>query len=177
MTAAFEFYAERAFLGYVRRTIIDDRDFEIEDGAVSLIACAAAFEGMINRMLEGIGKFKQEKDSSIRNKVIYIAVMANTPIDWDNHPWADINTLIDHRNWLIHYKESWSGLVNSDGKWIQDGKHDVSLNPMRALCKARIKEHYQTVLKTILQLSDDLGLHDEFKYLESENFESFIQTG
>ncbi len=140
MTAAFDFYAERAFLGFVKRTIDSESNpnFSIDDGAISILACAAALEGLANRMLEFIGRLKKEKDSTIRNKIVYLATVANIPSDWDIQPWSGIHELLSARNWLAHYKDSEGGLISHEGKWIK-----YSNKNFQSLSRAKLEEYYQ----------------------------------
>lgn len=179
MTAAFEFYAEQAFLSFVKH-LLDDRasmQLDTDESVVAIVACAAALEAMVNRLFELQGALKEHQASPLKKKIAILAQTSKEEMDWDVSPWQDVAELIQLRNWLMHYKESWMGLVNSEGQWVRDHNGNLPRFTPAAFSKERIANYYQCVRSIVSSLANGLGHKGHFSYLQSETYEPYEQTG
>jgi len=180
MTAAFEFYAEQAYLSFVKK--MSDRGLleksDIDERVVSVLACAAALEGLINRLFELQGDLKENQAFPLEQKIEILAKRSGAERNWGNSPWSNIRKLIRVRNWLAHYKESWLGLMNSESQWVPGHNQEMPrFTPQNAFCTECIKKYYLSILGVISLIADGLGYADEFEYLKSEIYEPIEQTG
>jgi hypothetical protein len=155
---------------------LTDEDQEIESGAICAIACAAAIEAIANRLLSEHLKISYFDELRISSKFEFIAKSNGYKLAWGEHPWQEIAELIRIRNWLIHFKSSSIGLLNSDGVWLKDEYNQIPrIDPGLHLRRAKSKKYYESVL----QASKSLVLHcqdnlDEYSFLETENYQSIL---
>lgn len=180
MTAAFEFYAEQAYLSFVKK-LLDRRSTKrlgIEERVVSVLACAAALEAMLNRLFELQGTLGQHQSLSLEQKIEILAMKSGANRNWGNPPWQNVKTLIQVRNWLAHYKESWLGLMNSESQWVPDHNGKMPrFTPQNAYCTECIETYYRSIIAIIMLMANGLGCSEKFDYLQSEVYEPFVQTG
>ena len=139
MTFRVYFYAEQAFLSFVKKSIYsqcESQNDDIELGAVCVFACAAALEATVNSLLKNDKRLIHFDELKLASKIDTIASLNGEVIDWGIYPWQTIGKLVRVRNWLAHYKNSDVGLVNSDGAWINDDFNKVpKIDPDEELSK------------------------------------------
>lgn len=180
MTAAFEFYAEQAYLSFVKK-LLDRRSTKklgVEERVVSVLACAAAIEAMVNRLFDLQGALEQHQSLSLEQKIEILAKKSGANRNWGNPPWQNIKELIQVRNWLAHYKESWLGLMNSESQWVPDHNQKMPrFTPQNAFCTECIENYYRNIIAIVTLMANGLGCMDQFAYIQSEVYEPFVQTG
>lgn len=179
MTHYFYFFAEQAFLSQVKllahREPIDTEK-QMETGAICVIACVAAIESVVNSLLINYVRFKHFDELRLSSKIEYIVEHRGEEISWGERPWQEVAELIRVRNWLVHYKDSNIGLMNSDGEWIKDDVNKPpKIDPNVHLQLVRVRQYYQFTLMALRQLTllckDSL---EEYSYLETEQFEPVL---
>lgn len=179
MTFRVYFFAEQAFLSQVKFLLsIEpvDEDKEIELGAICVMACAAAIEAIANTLLSGYIRFEHFDELRISSKIEHIANTNSSNINWGEAPWQDVAEIIKIRNWLMHFKDSNIGLINSEGDWLKDEYNKKpKIVPDLYLSKTKATDYYKSTLKAlkllVLHCKDKL---DEFDYLESEKYQSSL---
>lgn len=175
MTFYVEFYAEQAFLSFVKSHLTKETKFDLEDGAVCVLSCTAAIEAILNRLFENDGRLKHYDSLRLPEKIETLADFAKVEVLWGNKPWQDIGQLISVRNWLAHYKNSTIGLINSDSQWVVDDiNKKPRLEPGVVLSRKNVTNYYRAVLSgcQMLVTGLDQGLH--FGFLSDENYEPII---
>ena len=178
MTFRVHFLAERAYLSFVKESLTisySDHEKEVERGAVCAIALACALEAIVNSLLANYTSLRHYDDLRFRSKIDTLYDFGNLELAWDRLPLQRIASLIRIRDWLVHYKNSDIGLINSEGDWIVDAinklpKHD----PDAELAFNNIELLYRAVLETTIGLAVALNAEEEFAYLKTEEFTSFL---
>lgn len=175
MTFYVEFFADQAFLSFVKKHISKDAKYDLEDGAVCVMSCAAALEAVVNQLF--ITKTSLRHFDSLRfyEKIETLGDFAGIIVDWGSEPWQGINELIKVRNWLAHYKDTTVGLINSDSQWIVDNVNKKpKMDPSVVLSRSSSKRYYDSVLKGSSELTVALGAGSDFDFLQSQNYEPII---
>lgn len=178
MTFRVNFYAEKAFLSFVKNSLNNpskDENKEIENGAVSILACVSALEAMVNSFLIQDGRFKHFDELKLFSKIETIADFGGIEIEWGICPWQDIAKLIRIRNWLAHFKDSDVGLLGSEG-WIEDSLNKKpKFIPEKDLSYINVKRYYNTVRQVLKTLAKGLKIDDyQIEFLDSEEYEFFL---
>lgn len=178
MTYRVNFFAEQAYLDFVKETLanpIADPCKEIERGAVCVIALACALEAIVNLLLKEHTDLRHFDDLRFRSKIETLFDFANLPIEWDRLPLQRIAELIRLRDWLVHFKDSDIGLSNSAGEWIFDGvKTFPKYDPEKQLIFKNVKQLYQSVRQIGLLLSKGVNAEEYFEYLKTEDYNGFM---
>lgn len=175
MTFYVEFYADQAFLSFVKKHIAKDTKFDLEDGAVCVMACAAAIEAIVNQLFISCSDIKHYDSFRLKEKIETLGDIAKMKIDWGKEPWQGINKLIKVRNWLAHYKETTIGLVNSDSQWVTDEVNKKpKIDPGTVLSRQYVTDFYKSVLLSANSIVQELNTGAEFSFLETEEYESVI---
>lgn len=176
MTFNVFFFAEQAYLSYVKKALMNDPvdyDHEIESGALCTISSAAAIEAISNTLLIEDIKIDNFDGLRIDTKFEKIVEFGGQKIIWGEQPWQDVAELIRVRNWLLHFKNSNIGLINNEGRWIKDDFNKVpKFSPDIHLRRERTARYYQCVREAskILVLSCKKEL-DEYYFLENEEYQ------
>ena len=178
MTFKVYFYAEQAFLSFVKKSLINpttDKDEVVEAGAVCVLACAAALEAMVNSLLKDSGRLRHFDELKLRSKIETIADFGGEIIDWGVQPWQDIAQLIRVRNWLAHYKDPDIGLVNSESEWIKDSVNKApKIDPDRELSMKVVKNYYDSTRQGLKTLATCLHVDTYLvEFLDTEKYEPF----
>ena len=184
MTFNVDFYAEQAFLAFVKRSVsteIVDHALMVQTGAVSVLACAAALEAMVNSLFKQDGRFPHFDELRLTSKIDTIGHLTGKTIDWGVQPWQDIARLIMVRNWLAHYKDPYIGLVAGGdyigvkGGWVRDDVHKPpKLDPFQELSSASVERFYIATRQGLKMLALDLGIEPSVvEFLDTENYEPF----
>lgn len=178
MTFRVVFFAEKAYLSFVKESLTisySDHEKEVERGAVCAIALACALEAIVNSLLANYTSLRHYDDLRFRSKIDTLFDLGKLELAWDKLPLQRIASLIRLRDWLVHYKNSDIGLINSEGQWIVDAlnkqpKHD----PDAELVFKNIELLYRAVLDTAICLAEAHSAEEEFAYLRTEEFGSFL---
>lgn len=147
-----------------------------ENGAMCVIACVASLEAFVNKLLKEDGRFRHFDELKLVSKIETLADFGNIEIDWGIQPWQNIARLIRIRNWLVHYKDSEIGLINSEGKWITDelNKHP-KIDPDTDLSKKSIEKFYNSTRELLKELCVGLQIENyEYEFLDTEQYEAFL---
>jgi hypothetical protein len=146
-----------------------------ETCAVSIIACAAALEAMLNSMLARSGKLPAFDELRLRSKLETIAHWGGRKIDWGSKPWQDITRLIAIRNRLAHYKEAELGLMNTAMQWVVDDVNKPpKIDPMEELQYETVRRYYDAVRAGLKALAKWASLEElEYSFLETEEYVTF----
>lgn len=175
MTFYVDFYAEQAFLSFVKSQVTKEAKFGLEDGAVCVLSCAAAIEAILNRLFENDGRLRHYDSLRISEKIETLADFAQVKVLWGNKPWQDIGQLISVRNWLAHYKNSTIGLVNSDSQWVVDDiNKKPKLEPGVVLSREYVTNYYKAVLASCQLIVTGLNQDVHFSFLADEDYELII---
>jgi hypothetical protein len=179
MTFRVNFYAEQAFLSFVKKYLnnpIFDKDEIVENGAMCAIACAASIEAMVNSLLREDGKFRHFDELKLASKIETLADFGNVEVDWGIQPWQNIARLIRVRNWLVHYKSSDIGLINSEGEWITDSLNKYpKIDPDTDLSRETIEKFYNSTRQILKELAVGLQFDSFFyEFLDTEQYEAFL---
>lgn len=176
MTFNVYFYAEQAYLSHVKKVLTTDPvnyDHEIESGALCAISSAAAIEAIANALICEYIKLEKFDDLRIESKFEEIVKFGSGKIVWGVSPWQDVAELIRVRNWLVHFKNSNIGLLNSEGRWIKDEYNKIpKITPSIHLRREKTARYYQCIREAskILVLSCKKQL-DEYNFLENEEYQ------
>jgi hypothetical protein len=182
MTFYVEFYAEQAFLSFVKNNLqsqelADQKGYTLELGAVIVLSCAAALEATLNQLFQDDKRLQHYDSLRILEKAETLADFANINIDWGSQPWQEIQRLVRVRNWLAHFKEPKIGLIGGEGKWIKDSINQLpKLDPDVELSLQQVKRYYDCVLGSLLLLAKGLGYQDKYRYLETQEYD-YYQVG
>jgi hypothetical protein len=182
MTFYVEFYAEQAFLSFVKNNLrvsesVNQTGFTLEMGAVIVLACAAALEATLNQLFQDDKRLQHYDSLRISEKIETLADFANIKIVWGGQPWQEIQRLVKVRNWLAHFKETKIGLIGGEGKWIKDSVNKLpKLDPDVELSLQQVRKYYDSVLGSLLLLAKGLGYQDKYRYLETEEYD-YYQVG
>jgi hypothetical protein len=179
MTFRVNFYAEQAFLSFVKKMIEKTEsgsEDETEVSAVCVLACAAALESGVNYIFLNYTNNTDFDKLNIKSKIEYITSSSTEKIKWSEGFWQNIILLINSRNWLAHYKESDIGLINSECKWIKDDSNEIpKIDPNHVLNISNIKKYYESTrsaLKFLIYTTKgDLITHE---YLDDEDYSPLI---
>ena len=148
MTYHVTFYAERAFLRFLKKTLshYTEDDFSADIGCACILAAAAALEASINDLLQSDGRLRHYDELSILSKLETVADWGGVSIAWGNRPWQDVKQLIRIRNWLAHFKDSYVGLTTSSGTWVNDlANKPPKIDPYKELSRKQVESYYQAV--------------------------------
>jgi hypothetical protein len=178
MTFRVHFFAEKAYLSFVKETLSNpnkDHEKNVERGAICIISLACALEAMVNLLLKDYTTLRHFDDLRFRSKIETLHDFGKIPCAWDRMPLQGIAELIRLRDWLVHYKDNNIGLINSEGEWLSDdlNKHPKR-NPDVELISSNVKKLYQSVRETVLVLAKVNGAEDDFEYLEIEEYNAFL---
>lgn len=182
MTFYVEFYAEQAFLSFVKSNlqsleVADPKSYTLELGAVMILSCVAALEATLNQLFQDDKRLQHYDSLRILEKIETLADFANIKIDWGGQPWQEVQQLIKVRNWLAHFKDPKIGLIGGEGKWIKDSVNKLpKLDPDVELSLQKIKKYYGSVLGSLLLLARGLGYQDKYRHLETEEYD-YYQVG
>lgn len=179
MTFYVHFFAEQAFLSFVKEGLEDHHSiqdkYSLDTGAVSVLACTAAMEAILNQLFACDGRLRHYDSLRLAEKIETLGDFANIKVHWGEKPWQDIARLILVRNWLAHFKDTTIGLINSDSKWIGDGTNKIpKFVPHAELSFRNVNEYYEAVLLGMVRLAKGLKLKSDFDYLESRKYETII---
>ena len=185
MTFRVHYFADQAFLSMVKRIIDNGKlhdeetkiSFEPEECATALIICHSACEAFLNifaNNLEITDFFEYEKKSILDKITILLNNTDNKP-DWAKNPLQDIRKLDKVRNWLTHFKSSDIGLINSMNQWVKDDFNKVpKINDFEELKYFRVQKYYNNVRATLILIATSYGLEEEYEYLITENYSSYL---
>ena len=179
MTYYVDFYAEQAFLAFVKKSISmkpTDDDEMVQIGAVSVLACAAALEAMVNFLYKEDGRLPHFDELRLTSKIDTIAHLTHNSIDWGTQPWQDVARLITMRNWLAHYKDPNIGLLGSArGGWVDDGiNKPPKIDPFQELSSPSIKHFYKATRLGLKELCSFFSIDPMFiEFLDTEDYEPF----
>lgn len=123
MTFRVRFFAEQAYFSFVKESLanpIVDHEKAVEPGAVCVVSLNCALEAIANTLLNDHSQTEDWEKQSLHSKLEELLVLAGIAKDWGRHPLQKIKELNSIRNWLVHYKDSDIGLINSDSQWISD---------------------------------------------------------
>lgn len=178
MSHRLHFFAEQAFFGFVKESIsnpIDDHEKSVERGAVCVVALACGLEGVVNTLLKNHTNLRHWDDLRLRSKVETLLDFANLEIDCKSSPLQNVLELITIRNWLVHFKDSNIGLMNSQGMWIKDVSNKLpKRNPDKELTMKNVEKLYRSVIEYCKAVCIGMGVAAHFDYLESEDYEAFL---
>lgn len=180
MTFYVEFYAEQAFLSFIKNNLQsaeagEQTSFTLEKGAVIVLSCAAALEATLNQLFQDDKRLQHYDSLRILEKAETLADFAKIKIDWGSQPWQEIQRLIKVRNWLAHFKETKIGLISGEGKWIKDSVNRLpKLDPDIELSLQQVKRYYDSVLGSLLLLAKGLGLQDKYRFLETQEYDYYM---
>lgn len=180
MTFYVEFYAEQAFLSFVKKSLQsaeagDQTGFTLEIGVVVILACTAALEATMNQLFQDDKRLQHYDSLRISEKVETLADFAKIRIDWGSQPWQDIQRLIKVRNWLAHFKETKIGLIGGEGEWIKDTVNRLpKLDPDTELSFQQVRKYYNSVLGCLLLLARGLGLQNKYRFLETQEYDYYM---
>lgn len=175
MTFYVDFYADQAFLSFVKKHIEKEGDFNLEDGAVCIMSCAAALEAIINQFFISYTSLRHYDSLRFFEKIETLGDLSDVKVDKGNEPWQGIDNLIKIRNWLAHYKDTTIGLINSDSEWIVDeANKKPKIEPGMALSKHNIEKCYKSVLVAASILAEKLNTGIEYDYLKTQDYEPII---
>lgn len=179
MTFRVNFYAEQALLSFVKKYLNNtffDNDEIVENGAMCSNACSAAIETIVNSMFRHDGGFRYYENLKLVSRI-------ETPVDFGNvevnsgiQPWQNIARLLRVRNWLVHYKISDIGLINSEGEWISDSLIKYPrIDPETDLSRESVEKFYHSGRQILRELAVGIQV-DSFLYdfLETEQYEAFL---
>jgi hypothetical protein len=178
MTFRVNFYAEQAFLSFVKKSIDNPssgKDEIVENGAMCVIACVASIESFVNSLLKQDGRFRHFDELKLGSKIETLADFGGIEIDSGSQPWQHISRLIRVRNWLVHYKDSDIGLINSAGEWIIDDLNKYpKIDPDIDLSILSIRKFYNSTRQILIELAKGLQIDSYFyEFLDTENYEAF----
>ncbi len=176
------FFTEQMFLKNAKSVLdndalVEDTDSYISEVAMGVISCAFALEALINSLYRESGKLHSYERIEIRSKIEILGYIANVSVDYGQMPWQGIAELIRVRNWLVHFKDPYIGLIGSDGQYICDQNHSIpKIQPKGVFNKAKLKKYYRSVLCGGKQFAEALNLRDYFTFLFDESY-SFYELG
>lgn len=99
MTHHVFFFAERAFLGFAHQRLAQQPDaFGVDDGAVSVVAVAAALEAALNGMFSFEKRLRHFDELRLQSKIETLADWGKLTVDWGSNPWQSVAELIRVRN-------------------------------------------------------------------------------
>lgn len=184
MTFNVDFYAEQAFLAFVKRSVSTEsvnRELMLQTGAASVLACAAALEAMVNSLFKQDGRFPHFDELRLTSKIDTIGYLTGKAVNWGTQPRQDIAHLITVRNWLAHYKEPYVGLVAGGdyigvrGGWVRDDVHKrPKFDPFQELSSASVKRFYVATRQGLKTLALAFGMESSaVEFLDTENYELF----
>jgi hypothetical protein len=180
MTFYVEFYAEQAFLSFVKNSLRsfeagDQKSFTLETGAVIVLSCAAALEATLNQFFQDDKRLQHYDSLRILEKIETLADFAKIKSDWSDQPWQEIQRLIRVRNWLAHFKETRIGLIGGEGKWIKDSANKLpKLDPDIELSLSQMIKYYNSVLGCLFLLAKGLGWQDKYRFLETQEYDYYM---
>lgn len=178
MTLGVYFYAEQAYLSFVKKQLgrtWADRDEEVEHGALCVIALACTMEAISNYLLRNHTPLRHYGDLRFRSKIDTIFDFGKQDADWSKDPLYSVGQLIAIRNWLVHYKDPWIGLLGSEEEYLLDSLNKLpKRDPDVELVATNIKKLYDATRQAAFSMAEGLGVADDFQFLVSENYESFL---
>lgn len=178
MTHRVYFFAEQAYLGFVKEALenpIADFEKSRERGAVCIIAIACALEASVNLMLKTRCSRTKIRNLSFKEKIETLSSLGNKQIDWSVKPFNHVSDLIGLRNTLVHFKEEDIGLINTDGDWIEDEKNSLpDFDPDKLLSPEKIEQSYESVCRTIIMLAEGIGEEERFNHMVTEDFHAYL---
>lgn len=179
MTFRVNFYAEQAFLSFVKKCIDNpssDKDETVENGSMCVIACAASIEAFVNSLLKEDGRFRHFDELKLASKIETLADFGEIEISWGTQPWQNISRLIRVRNWLVHYKDSDIGLINSSGEWVIDEINKYpKIDPEADLSISSIEKFYNATRLILIDLAKGLQVDPYlYDFLETEKYDAFL---
>ncbi len=175
MTFYVDFYADQAFLLFVKQRISEKEIFDVQDGAVCVISSAAALEAIVNQMFILKPILKYYDSLRFKEKIETLCEFGGTKISWGEEPWQTISELGKVRNWLIHYKDTTIGLMNNEFQWVVGGENrKPRMDPDIFLSKAYSEKYYKSVLDGALRLANYLDVSSEFDSLSSQDYNPII---
>ncbi len=184
MSIGLNIYAERAFLSFVKQSLKhfpnDTEAFEGEQISLSsmcVLACAAALETIVNHLFEKDGRLKHYDEFRMSSKIDTLAELGMAQIAWGNQPWQDITRLIKIRNWLTHNKVSHLGTITMDGLFHTTSYQPIKWNPLDDLTPDAVQKFYDAVRTAGVILSEGLGFHIEYEYLQHEDYKHPVAAG
>jgi len=179
MTFGIYFRTEHAMLWHVRYALSNypapASDAYLAAGSACVLACQAALEAIVNRLLEQQGKLRHWDQLKLTAKIDTLADFGGQQVVWGAQPWQEITRLIRTRNWLTHSKSTYIGLIGSAGEWVVDAAGRLpKLNPEDELREDSIRRFYNAVREAGLLLSSATDAEAEFAFLTSEKYEPVI---
>lgn len=170
------FSAEQLFLLNARKVLEADEstlscDVALAERATAIMSCAFALEALLNLLLRHDGRISLYEGINTKAKLEILGVFAHIEVAFNKEPWQAISELIKTRNWLVHFKEPTIGFLGSLG-YVGDSAPKRA--PTKSLTKEALKVYYESVLHVGQVLVDGLGMHKEFSYLWSQEYEPWI---
>ena len=161
------------------RTLIRNEtdEEEVSNAAVAIISCAAAVEAVANGLLRDALNFQYFDELKLRSKIELICE-STSKVDWGAAPWQSIDRLVRIRNWLMHFKESDIGLINSNWNWVTDDiNKKPKIDPILELSNVSAAKYYNATLDALRVLIECGKSNDtRFTSLIAEEFSS-LQIG
>jgi len=171
MTVAVSFFAERAFLRFIKRSLeSNDAAISVEDAAVCIVAAAAALEAAVNSFFVANGRLQHYDELKLVSKIETLAEWSSLTIDWGTLPWQDVTRLLRTRNWLVHFKEPFIGLARTSRGWVDDDNNNPpKTDPYVEFSRARVLRYRDSTVAAIQTLAaalhpnlpDVLSLEDD----------------
>lgn len=174
MTFEVYFRAEQALLWFVRDTLSrfpEGKWAGLAAGSASVLACQAALEAILNRLLEEQGKVSDWDRLSLQSKVNAFAEAEGKSINWGGKPWQEIGHLMRVRNWLAHNKETYIGLSGWRDTWVKDHHGKLpKIDIERELSAPAIRRFYVSILDAAIFLCRLVGDKWTCDRLEREDY-------
>ena len=185
MTFYFDFYAEQAFLLFIKDYLSSTRtatsysdysDAETSHCAVCILACAATIEAMVNRLFIQKGCFKHFDELRLKSKIETLADVGGVSIDWGKGPWQQVAELIKARNWLAHFKDTTIGLIGAEDTWVVDDiNKPPKLDPKVVLTPPTIRKYYDALREALRALAAGLEVNNHhYDFLDSEHYNLIV---
>jgi hypothetical protein len=147
MARRVTFYAERAFMKFVRRTL-DSHSHGLppEAAAVCILSLAAALEALVNQLFISDERLPYFDELHLQSRIQLLATWGKVKVDWGRTPWQDVKQLIRVRNWLSHFKDPDVGLISLSEGWVQDlAKTRRKADPSKELTRSALARYYGAV--------------------------------
>lgn len=174
MTFHESFYAEQLFLDNAKLVLergeADDEYSDFGEVASAVMSCAFALEALANALLKVDGRIKHYDKIEIKAKLEVLGILASIDVDFGKSPWQHIARLVGLRNWLVHYKDPYIGLMGSGGYVSRKSK----FSPSNDLTLNELKRYYDAVRECMAELANGLGQKEQFLFLSSEEYEPIM---